>query len=701
MKLRGPVFFSILVLGVLFSAFYPIKTVNEGEKEAVLIRYMLEGLKQLHYQPQKIDNNFSEKVYDMYLDRVDPGRRWLTQEDIALLEPYKLDLDDEALKGSYEFFDLAIELYEKGFEKSRGYFEEILAQPFDFAVDESIDFDLEKRPFAKNDAELKEYWRKALKADALSRIYDKLKNQAEEKEVEEGEKKKTFEELEVEARADVLKTFTDWYSRMSKEKRADHISDYLNAITATYDPHTNYFLPKDKETFDINMSGTLEGIGARLQTEGEYTKVSSIVPGGPAWKGKELEADDRIFKVAQGDDEPVDVTGFNIDDVVKIIRGKKGTEVKLTVKKLSGDIKVISIIRDIVLLDEGYAKSVILEKENVAENVGYIKLPRFYADFNRRGGRSCAVDVASEVAKLKEQNVESIILDLRNNGGGSLRDVVRMSGLFIEEGPIVQVKARGMDPDILKDTDSRVQFDGKLIVLVNSYSASASEILAAALQDYERAVIVGTGRSTFGKGTVQRFFDLDSGIPGNSDVKPLGNVKVTIQKFYRVNGGSTQMRGVTPDIILPDRFYEMETGEQEEEYAMPWTEIDKVRYSQNVYKVGDVEELAAKSSERVKNNKTFGLIREDAKRLKQQRDDTVVSLEYEAYTASRKARTAASEKYKDILKPIEGLSVKNLEIDLDDINSDESKVARNDEWIKNVKKDIYIEEALHILADMK
>lgn len=701
MKFRGPVFFSILFLGILFSAFYPINPVSQGEKEAVLIRYMLEGLKQLHYQPQTINDQFSEKVYDLYLDRVDPGRRWFTQEGIAQLEPFKLDLDNEALKGSYEFFDIAIRLYDEGFAKSEGYFKEILSEPFDFTINETVDLNLEERPFAKNDEELKEYWRKALKSDVLSRIYNKLKEQEKEEDIEEGEKKKTFDELEEEARKDVLKTFTDWYERMAKERRVDHISDYLNAITATYDPHTNYFLPEDKENFDISMSGTLEGIGARLVTEGEYTKVSSIVPGGPAWKGKDLEADDRIFKVAQGEEEPVDVTGFRSNDVVKLIRGKKGTEVRLTVKKLNGDVKVVSIIRDIVQLDEGYAKSVILNKPNVAENVGYINLPRFYADFNRRGGRSCAVDVASEVAKLKEQNVENIILDLRNNGGGSLRDVVRMSGLFIEEGPIVQVKARGMDPDILKDTDRRVQFDGKLIVLVNSYSASASEILAAALQDYGRAVIVGTGKSTFGKGTVQRFFDLDSGIPGYSDVKPLGNVKVTIQKFYRVNGGSTQLRGVTPDIILPDRFFELETGEQEENYALPWTEIAAVDYGQDVYQVKNLKELAANSAKRVESNATFSMIRQDAKRLKDQRDDSILALEYDAYAKDRKARTAASEKFKDIMKPIEGMTVNNLEADVEDIDSDESKVARNEEWLKNVKKDIYIEEALHILSDMK
>ncbi len=701
MKFRGPVFFSILVLGVLFSAFFPIKTVDNAEKEALLIQYMLGGLDQLHYQPQDINDNFSEKVYKMYLDRMDGGRRWLTQEDIDLLEPYKLNLDDQAQKGSFEFFDLAIERYDAGFAKSQKYFEEILAKPFDLNKKEVLNVDVENRPFAKDDAELKEYWRKALKSEVLSRVYNKMTAQEKEEDIEEGEKKKTFEELEVDARKDVLKTFTDWYERMAKERRLDHLSDYLNAITATYDPHTNYFLPKDKENFDINMSGTLEGIGARLQTEGDYTKVSSIVPGGPAWKGKELEADDRIFKVAQEGEDAVDVTGFRIDDVVKLIRGKKGTVVKLTVKKIDGETKVVSITRDVVLLDEGYAKSVIISKPNVVDNVGYINLPRFYADFNRRGGRNCSADVGAEIRKLKDQNVESIILDLRNNGGGSLRDVVKMSGFFIEEGPIVQVKARDRKPQILEDTDTRVQFDGKLIVLVNSYSASASEILAAALQDYGRAVIVGTSKSTFGKGTVQRFFDLDSGIPGNSDIKPLGEVKVTIQKFYRVDGGSTQLRGVRPDIILPDRFYELETGEQEEDYAMPWTEIPEVDYNQGVYKVKDLKGLAAKSAARVDKHETFSLIREEARRLKKQRDDNELALDYGSYKAERELRKEESKKYKEILQPIEDMTITNLEVDLEDIKSDESKEARNEEWLKNMQKDVYIEEALYILSDMK
>ncbi|MEL6926775.1 MAG: carboxy terminal-processing peptidase, partial [Bacteroidota bacterium] len=323
--------------------------------------------------------------------------------------------------------------------------------------------------------------------------------------------------------------------------------------------------------------------------------------------------------------EPVDVTGMQVTDVVKYIRGKKGTTVNLHVKKVDGSTTIIPIVRDIVIIDESYAKSLIIDDPNGAGKIGYIKLPRFYADFNRRGGRSCATDVAKELEKLKSHKVDGVVLDLRNNGGGSLRDVVQMSGLFIEEGPIVQVKARESSADVLEDTDPSVQYDGPLVVMVNSFSASASEILAAALQDYGRAVIVGSN-STFGKGTVQRFFDLDRAIRGNAEVKPLGEVKVTIQKFYRINGGSNQLKGVIPDIVLPDRYHYLKLGEKENEYAMQWSSIEPVDYSQSVTSLDNMDKIKAASQTRVENDPTFGLILESAKRLKEQRDDTDYTL---------------------------------------------------------------------------
>ncbi|MEM9920361.1 MAG: S41 family peptidase, partial [Bacteroidota bacterium] len=434
MRFKGPFFFSIIAVAFLIgAAYYP--SPNNAEKEVVLMQTILSGLNQLHYRPQAIDDDFSGKLYDLFVERLDGGKRWMTQEDFDQLKKYRLQLDDDANIGSFEFFDLATKLLSARIDETEAYYKEFLSEPFDFTKDEAIELDGEKKEYASSSKELREYWRKSMKYETLVRLNNKLKEQ---KELEEGEEKKSYDVLEKEAREAVKETYDDWYQRISKRRRSDYMSDYLNTMTNIFDPHTGYYEPKDKENFDIGMSGTLEGIGARLQTDGDYTKVVSIVPGGPAWKQKSLEENDLIMKVTQGDEsniEAVDVTGFRIDDVVKLIRGKKGTKVTLSVKKVDGTIEDITITRDVVQLDESYARSVILDLPGKADKIGYIKLPRFYADFNRRGGRSCAQDVADELEKLQATGVNGVVLDLRNNGGGSLRDVVRMSGLFIEEGP--------------------------------------------------------------------------------------------------------------------------------------------------------------------------------------------------------------------------------------------------------------------------
>lgn len=698
MKFRGPVFYSIVFVAffALGAAFYPKP--DTSAKDAILMQTILSGMNQLHYRPQVVNDEFSANVFDLYLERIDESKRWLIQPDVDKLRTYRLQLDDEANQGSFEFFDLSVDILKKSINKTKSYYTDILSKPFDFTIDEKIELDGEKKAFAKSDEELKQYWYKILKYETMVRVNGKLEKQ---KDAEE-EEQKSFEVLEKEAREAVLENFEDWYKLMEKRRRSDFMSEYLNAVTNVFDPHSSYYEPKDKENFDIGMSGTLEGIGARLQTDGDFTKVSSVVVGGPAWKGKELEENDLITKVTQGTntEEAVDVTGFRIDDVVKLIRGKKGTEVTLTVKKVDGTMEDITIVRDVVLLDESYAKSIILNSpKGNADRIGYIKLPRFYADFNRRGGRSCAKDVATELEKLQAENVNGIILDLRNNGGGSLRDVVTMSGLFIEEGPIVQVKSRSRKPEVLSDEDPRVQYNGPLIVMVNSFSASASEILAAALQDYGRAIIVGSN-STYGKGTVQRFFDLDRAIRGQNEIKPLGEVKLTIQKFYRVDGGSTQLKGVTPDIVLPDRYFYFDMGEKDQEYAMEWTEIPPVVYAQNVTKLDDLSKIKKASERRVADDETFQKVLQNAKRLKTQSEMSEYPLALEEFQAQEEKMSEEAKKFKDMFSAIEGLKVENLKADVDDISSDESKKARNDDWIKSIKKDIYINETLNIMSDL-
>ncbi len=702
MKSRGTVFLSVVAVGALIllgGAYLP--QVTSAEKESLLMRTLLNVSSQYHFNPQEIDDNFSEKIYDLYLNRLDGGRRWLTQKEVSQLEAFRLKLDNEAMDGTYDFFDLSVKFRMAGIEKTKAFYREILAQPFDFSKDEKIDFDRENLPFAKDDAQLKDYWRKNLKYEVMTRLADKIKDQ---EDLEEGEAPKTEEELEVAAREKVLEIYDKWYNRLEKDRRSDHLSKYLNVFANTYDPHTGYFEPRKKETFDINFKGQFEGIGARLMTEGDFTKVSEIIIGGPAWKGKTLKKGDVITRVAQADEqEYVDIKGMRVDDVVQYIRGDKGTKVRLVVNREDGTTEEISIVRDVVILDARFAKSVIIDSEEKNGKIGYIDLPGFYADFKDKNGRFCGDDVAKEIEKLKKDKVDGIIIDLRGNPGGSLQEVVKMSGLFIEDGPVVQVKSRGRRPEVLSDVDSSVLYDGPLVVLVNSFSASASEILAAALQDYDRAIIVGSN-STFGKGTVQRFIDLDRMLRGNSEIKPLGQLKLTMQKYYRIDGGSVQLKGVVPDVILPDNyFYSDETGERDYEHALDWSEIETAEYGQDVYKITKKDEIKRRSDARVAQNETFQKVLENARRLEDRRDMKMYPLGLDDYQALEAQRADDAAKFKGLFKnETLDAEVSTTSADAADFasNDDQAQKDRYEDLMKSVKKDIYIKEAMHIMQDV-
>ncbi|WP_235297227.1 carboxy terminal-processing peptidase [Portibacter marinus] len=688
------VILALVAAGVLaVGSFFPEP--DPKEKEELIFYAVSNFLEQVHYRPLEMNNDFSENAFKSYLEVLDNSKRFLLQTDVDELQKYEKLLDDQYEEGSFEFFNLSEQKINKAIERAKKVYDETIKMDFDFTIDEDINLDDEEKAFPKNMDELKEGWRKMIKYEILVRYEDKLEAN------EKAEKKKTEEELKKEAYKDAKEMFDDWFDRLGEIRRSDRFEAYLNTITHVFDPHSDYYNPKEKQDFNINMGGRLEGIGARLQRDGDYTKVVDIIVGGPAWKGKELEVDDLITAVQQkGEDEVLDITGMRVDDVVQHIRGKKGTIVYLTVKKKDGTMVDIEIERDIVIIEEGKAKSVIIEREDEGHKYGYIRLPKFYADFESKDGRSSAVDVALEIEKLKAENVDGIILDLRNNGGGSLRDVVQMSGLFIDEGPIVQVKPRGREPYVLEDEDPETKYDGHLIVMVNGYSASASEILAAAMQDYDRALIVGS-KSTFGKGTVQRFYDLDRAVRGNGDMKPLGEVKLTTQKYFRVNGGSTQLKGVVPDVILPDNFHYIETGEKQYDYAMEWTEIDPVEYELPKMTVSNKEILSKNSAQRIESDEQFKLVLENAQRLKENRDDKIYSLNFEEFNKEVDAREQAAEKFKDLWSnQIIGLNASNLPIDLEFIEADSSRIARNDVWIKDLQKDIYLNETLNIMKDM-
>ncbi len=697
--LRTRKFFLFIPIAILVLVSYTyINSRSTSQKEEAIDQILMQSLTQVHYSPLVVNDEFSEKLCKLYVERLDYSKKFLLQADIEELNKFKHSIDDDVNNGKFNFFDKSVEIIEKRIEDAKAYYTDILKKPFDFTTIDSVQVDVEKLNFSKSPAELKEAWNKVLKYQTLVQIGEMTENQEKAREKSDTVKLKNKEELEIAARAKVLKSNDDYFKRLKTFNRTDRIAVYFNAITALYDPHTEYFAPKDKANFDIGMSGQLEGIGAQLQEKDGFIKVTSIVPGSASYRQGQLKAGDVIIKVAQGAADAVDITNMRLDEAVQLVRGKKGTEVRLTIKKPDDNIVIIAIIRDIVVIEETYAQSVILKGK---KNIGYIKLPEFYADFTGKGGRSCAKDVKKELQKLKSENVDGVILDLRYNGGGSLPDVVEMAGLFIDKGPVVQVKQKLGNAQVLEDKDAGIFYDGPLTVLVNSNSASASEIMAAAMQDYHRGLIIGTSPATFGKGTVQRFYDLDDYLPPQyAAIKPLGSVKITMQKFYRINGGATQLKGVIPDIVLPDPYYLLDQGEKEQDYPMAWDEIAPANYTP-LKPSYSVRKLRENSEARVKNNPGFILLTEYAKRLKKQKDNTFVSLNFDKYMAEQKVYKAESKKLETLNVEIPGVEIAPLKADVTVMGSDTLKLNKAKEWYKSIKKDIYLHEAIDVMDDIK
>ncbi|MBC8487561.1 MAG: carboxy terminal-processing peptidase [Bacteroidetes bacterium] len=700
MNFRNIKLVAIAVLLIFASLlFISYQSSTDDLRRDLLVKVVSFAINSGHYHPGDIDDDFSVKAYNLYVERIDYAKRFLLKEDVEKLSKYKTELDDEMKNNDFEFFDISVSILNKRINESESYYKEALEKPFYFEKDEYYEFDPDKKYYAANKTELKERWRKSLKYETLTRLNDLIEEQEKAVEKSDTVQEKSFAELEGEAREKVLKRYDDWFHRMSKLDETDRLNIYINSLVNVFDPHTQYFPPKDKENFDIRFSGQLEGIGAQLTQKNAYIEVIKIIPGSPSWKQGELEVGDYILKVAQGDEEPVDVVDMRLDEAVLLIRGKKGTEARLTIKKLDGAIKEISIIRDVVVLEETYAKSAVIRDDESNRIFGYVKLPSFYIDFNKINGKNCFDDVKNEIEKLKQENVDGIIFDLRNNGGGSLEDVVKIAGLFIEEGPIVQSRGRKGMKKTYKDLDPEIQYGGPLIVMVNAISASASEIFAAAMQDYNRAIVIG-GNSTYGKGTVQNFTELDRMVPKKPvDMKPLGALKMTVQKFYRVNGGATQLNGVTPDIVLPDYYNYMDFGERDLDNAMPWSEIFPLTYNKCTpsYDVDYIEEISKK---RIKGDSILVLVDENGKRLKKLREDTEYSLNYENYKSRIEKREKSGEKYERIGKDTLGLTIEILKTDLPGVEADTSKKARTEAWITGLKKDVYLVEAVNILNDI-
>lgn len=694
--LRIGLLISIVALSVM--AFKTIFSVGE-DRDRAIFSLMTQALEKAHYQAPVFDDDFSAKVMDEYIDKLDYSKRFLLQSDIDMLNKYRYLIDDHIRQVDLQVCKMGTSIIKKRQKEAEAYFNEVISAGFDFSVDESVDANPDSLSYAASEAELKERWRKLTKLAVLERLYDMMKIQ--EKAIKDNDtsfKQKTYDEMLETATSRVRENYEEWLKRINSIKDDDWTAMFFNALVAVCDPHSEYMPPEDKESFDIAMSGKFEGIGATLQSRNGQTKVADIIPGSASWRQGELEVGDIIMMVGQGDDEPVDIGNMALSDAVKLIRGKKGSTVKLTVKKVDNTVKVIPIVRDVVIIEETYAKSSMLTSANGDSKIGYIYLPKFYADFNDRQGRFCSKDVKTEVEKLKADGVSGIIIDLRNNGGGSLGDVVEMSGLFVGKSPAVQVRKNTGEISSHLPKDMKKIYDGPLVVMVNNYSASASEILAAALQDHDRAIIMGS-QSTFGKGTVQAIYDFDNLIMGNQGIKPLGAIKLTIQKFYRINGGTTQLQGVIPDIVVPDSYQYMELGEKEMHNALPFDNIAKAQYSvcKNSY---NKRKVVAASQKRIKANPVFEQIDQNAKRLKRRNDESLVTLNLDKYRQRQELLEKESEQYNKIGKDKTGVKAGFVSSDRTAAQGDTIKTKKFTKWFDELEKDIYIMEATNVIGDM-
>ncbi|HUM45464.1 MAG TPA: carboxy terminal-processing peptidase [Chitinophagales bacterium] len=686
-----------LAISVVCFSFACLKLPAGDKKE--LIGLVMGGINAVHYAPQPVDDAFSEKIFKEFIERVDYNKKIFTQKDIDQLKSYKKSIDDQLKDSSYAFFDAVMKIYTQRIEQAYRYSTAPLGKAFDFTADESMETDGDKLSFVADTIALKEEWRKYMKLQVLQQLNLAETQQQKAREKSDTVKIKSFEEMETAAREKVKKNNEDFFDRVRELENNDWLAIYINTISNIEDPHTEYFPPVQKQNFDIQITGQLEGIGAQLQQRDGDIRVTNIVAGSASWRQGQLKANDVILSVGQGAAEPVSIEGMRLDKAIQLIRGKKGTEVRLTVRKPDGSVLIIPIIRDIVVLEATYAQSLIINAGD--KKIGYIRLPEFYAAFDQKNGRSSADDVRKELEKLKAENVSGVILDLRDNGGGSLQEAVKMGGLFIPSGPIVQVRPRGSKPNVLADTEPSVVYSGPLTIMVNYYTASASEIIAAAMQDYHRAVIIGSN-STYGKGTVQNFFNLDDFVSQSDNSAPkLGSLKITIQKYYRINGGTTQLKGVTPDIIVPDPYAQIPYGEKEDPYALGWDEIAPAKYENWTATTFDLTKLRSHSQERVTSSNAFQLVQEEAADFKLRRANTVYSLNYKKFSAEQEALDIKEKKYDAITADTALVAVSNLAADWSKINFDTTSIARNQQFLKNLKKDIYLYEATQVVSEMK
>lgn len=693
-----PVLLALILSGILIT--YGVKgssekNIDPKEKYQMILQNVGIVLEQGHYNPQKIDDQFSKKVLKQYLNTLDADKYIFLQKDINEFQKYSTKIDDEIHGAPIESFYTISSRYVQRLDELAPMYKEILSKPFNFNLKEYLQTDGDKRNYPKTEAERYDYCRKRLKFMILGRFTDL------QEERDSNPKDSIYKDDSVlikEATDRVAKQMERFFQTLKSHNTSEEMfSTFVNSITGVMDPHTTYMAPIDKRSFNEMLSGKFYGIGAQLQEKDGKITVSSLITGMPAWKSGEIQPADEIIKIGQGDAPPVDVTGYALSDAVKLIRGeRKGTEVRLTLKKPDGTIKVVSLLRDEISLEDTYAKSAIIHNGN--QKIGYIYLPEFYADFENMNNRRAATDVAKEIMKLKEENVDGIIMDLRNNGGGSLTDVVEMVGLFIKNGPVVQVKGRNERIQVLSDDDDKILYSGPLTVMVDELSASASEIFAAAIQDYKRGIVIGS-TSTYGKGTVQRPISLDpqsQNVLFGNNPQGLGDVKLTFRKFYRINGGTTQKVGVIPDIIIPDRLENVKFREKDNPNALGWDTIARADYRVWKSNLMPIEKLM---NQQINQDPNFIGIRETVNKLDKFRNQEV-SLNMVEFKKDRKEMRELSKQLDQFSQIKDSINAKSIKKDLIEIGDDSEKIKKQEQFIKVLSGDKYIGETIKVMSKM-
>jgi carboxyl-terminal processing protease len=688
----------LIIIITLNSFLFSLNDIQNEEYEKLVTKITQKIIKKWQYSPKEIDDIYSILVYDVFMDRMDYDRKYFLIEEIFIFDKWREKLDDLIYEYEPEFFNLFISTWKTRIGEIKYFLNKLEIEELNFTSNEFLEIDPDKRDYFGTKELLFEDWRKRFKFQILRKYWSLTEKDSTINNIEfSGELNK---EILITAYEKELKNSNRRFDRLISQDRNELYSIFMNAYTQTFDPHTSYFMPSRKEDFDINISGRLEGIGARLREDDGYIKVVDIIPGGAAWRQGELKIDDLIIEVAQENEEPVNIVEWRSRDAVKLIRGKKDTEVRLTVNRTDGSSHIIPIIRDIIIIEDTYSKSMILEHRLVDYKIGYITLPKFYHDFKNEGGRNSADDIKNDLIKLNNAEVDGLIFDLRNNGGGALDDVVKMGGFFIEDGPIVQVNGRNNRKRILKDTDSNVIFDKPVVFIVNQYSASASEILASAMQDYNRAIIVGS-EQTFGKGTVQRFINMDQFLTKNEiDYSPIGSLKLTIQKFYRINGESTQYKGVIPDIILPFKNDYKEIGERALDNYLEWDTISEANYNELERDIEFVNYLEENSKNRIAKNNFFQEIISRKLILEEKNNNSLISINQSDFIKRALKEKNESEEFIALMDEFKGfdlidvISFKDLDI------LEKVELEKEMKFQEKLKKDFYLNETIFVLNDL-